>query len=169
MRLRTLAVGSVLLVLGILVTGCAEDSPDKKDAGATIAPVEIDPKILDKHFGAALEEAVNAVLTQFEIRDTMESQLFAEAMQGKTQGQLSSHSIIIFRPDQKKESRETYEFRNRGQQPPPVIRWTRVRTPNVSTPIGIVAYSEVGNEGMIIEEKFYHYSEDQGWTRTVQK
>jgi hypothetical protein len=106
----------------------------------------------------ALEEGFADMMKQFDVHDGLEKDLWIRAMSDdKGSAVPETMSIVLFRPDRSRESRQSYE--KRFEDTKATFRFVRVRTAKVSVPIAVVVVSSSEKDRAAVLEATYQYTQ----------
>jgi len=103
----------------------------------------------------SVQKAVNQIAREFEINDSLESQLvFGEVIGKMKSGAGSTISIVLFRPTACHIRLKTYEKRFDDRL---VLRFTRVSTSKTGSPVAVVTIGTVVKGRTVLKEKIIRF------------
>lgn len=137
-------LNSTCLLIFVLGMGLANDACPKKNGGVVIR---------------AVQESLNDIAQEFEIRDRVESQLvFGEFMGGNGQLDQTTVSITILRPGKPAVFTYSKRFDDRW-----TLLFNRAINSDVKSPIAIITRTSVIKEKPVVTQKLLRYDTDRKW------
>jgi hypothetical protein len=127
--------------------------------------VEIHKLVLecDSHpFAGMMQEAFDNMRADLKANDDLEFELLVQAVKGKTIGRQPKITIVLIRPDEILESRETYEFRNDDQGF--VIKMVKIKTKRIVGPVAVIITAAVDEGKLLTEHMALRYGDDGRWS-----